>query len=136
VNFQTKAASLSGTYYHGVTGGSGVLGGAITDTFTGSATRQISRTFSGTILGGYSRLQGVPLGTVVSGGPTNQSYDYAFGGGNISHPLSRALALNLSYQLQYQTSNAAVCTGTVCGSNVIVHLISFGLSWRDRPRLF
>ncbi len=136
VTYQTKPASLSGSYFHGVTGGSGVLGGAITDTFTGSATRQVSRTFSGTILGGYSRLQGVPLGTVIAGGPSNQSYDYAFGGANISHPLSRALALSLSYQLQYQTSNAAVCSGTICGSNIIVHLISFGLSWRDRPRLF
>ena len=136
VTYQTKPASLSASYFHGVTGGSGVLGGAITDTFTGSATRQVSRTFSGTILGGYSRLRGVPLGTVIAGGPSNQTYDYAYGGANISHPLSRALALSLSYQLQYQTSNAAVCSGTVCGSNIIVHLISFGLSWRDRPRLF
>lgn len=135
-NWQMERGGLKGEYSHGVTGGSGVLGGAIDDTFTGTATRQLSRTISGTLDGGYSRVKGVPISTVLAGGSPNQSYDYFFGGGSLSHPLSRALSLTFSYQLQYQTSNAAVCSGTICGSNIIVHLVSFGVTWRDRPMLF
>jgi hypothetical protein len=131
-----ERGGLSAQYFHGVTGGSGVVGGGIDDTFTGTATRQLSRTISGSIDGGYSRVRGVPISTVLAGGTPNQSYDYFFGGASLGHPISRALALNLSYQLQYQTSNAAVCSGTICGSNIIVHLISFGVTWRERPLLF
>jgi hypothetical protein len=136
LNWRVKRGSLGAQYFHGVTGGSGVLGGAIDDTFTGTATRQVSRTISGNINGGYSHIRGVPIGTIIAGGTPNQRYDYAFGGASLVHPISHALALNLSYQLQYQTSNAAVCSGTVCGSNIIVHLVSFGVTWRARPMLF
>ncbi len=136
LNWQMERGGLTAQYFHGVTGGSGVLGGAIEDTFTGTATRQISRTISGSIDGGYSRVAGVPLSDVLAGGTPNQNYEYFFGGGSLSRPLSRTLALNFSYQLQYQTSNAAVCGGTICGTNIIVHLVSLGVTWRDRPRLF
>jgi hypothetical protein len=136
LSWQTQRGSMGGQYFHGVSGGSGVLGGGIDDTVTGSINRQLTRTFSGGITGGYSRLQGAPLSSLVAGGSSNQGYDYAFGGGTLGHPINRALALSLSYQLQYQTSNGAICTGTVCGSNVLVHLVSLGLTWRARPLLF
>lgn len=136
LTWRVKRGSLAAQYFHGVTGGSGVLGGAFDDTFTGTATRQISRTISGSIDGGYSYIRGVAIGTLIAGGTPNQKYDYAFGGASLVHPINHALSLNLSYQLQYQTSNAAVCSGTVCGSNIIVHLISFGVAWRARPMLF
>jgi hypothetical protein len=136
LNWQMERGSLGAQYFHGITGGSGVLGGAIDDMFTGSATRQVSRTISGSINGGFSRVRGVPIGAIVAGGTPNERYDYVFGGASLARPLSRTLALNLSYQLQYQTSNAPVCSGTTCGPNIIVHLVSFGVTWRDRPRLF
>ncbi len=135
-SWQLKRGSLTAQYFHGISGGSGVLGGATDDTFTGSARRQLSRTISGSIDGGYSRIRGVPLATVIPGSSPNQSYDYFFGGATLGHPINRALSLNLSYQLQYQTSNAAVCSGTICGSNIVVHLVSVGVSWRERPLLF
>ena len=98
LTYQLERTQLGFSYYHDATGGSGVLAGSIADVATGSASRQISRTFSGNVTAGYSRNQGT---TVAAGAPPNQTYDYSFGGANLSHPLGRALAVTLSYQLQY-----------------------------------
>jgi len=120
-------------YYRGANGGSGVLAGSIGDTVSGSITREVSRTFSSGITGGYSRNQGVAL---VTGTPLNQTYDYWFGSASLSHPVGRSLGLTLSYLVQYQNSNSAFCTGSTCGTSIIRNLISFGVGWHERPLLF
>ncbi len=121
------------TYSHGAGGGSGVLAGALTDVVTGSMTRQVSRTFSSGIQGGYTRNQGLTLGTLT---PFNQKYDYWFAGGSLTHPLGRTLGVTLTYQLQYQDSNAAFCIAATCGTSVIRNVISLGVGWHERPLLF
>jgi hypothetical protein len=132
LQYQERRYGLALSYSHGVGGGSGVLVGAQTDTVTGALTRQMSRTFSSGFTGGYSRSQGLP----GAGNVSNQLYDYWFGGVNISEPLGPTLGLTLSYQVQYQTSNSAVCVGPTCGVNVLRHMISVGLGWHERPLLF
>jgi hypothetical protein len=110
-----------------------VLAGSLTDTVYGSVTRQMSRTFSSGILGGYSRNQGE---AVTASTPSNQSFDYWYGGANLSYPIGRSLGLTLAYQLQYQTSNQSFCVGPTCGTSVIRHMISLGIGWHERPLLF
>lgn len=135
LQYQAGRNQLGLAYAHGVGGGSGVLAGSLADTVTGSLNRQVSRTFSSGITGGYSRNQGISIGNVT---PISQTYDYWFGGGTFAHPVGRYLALTLSYQVQYQTSNLAFCTGTStpCGTSLIRNLISFGVGWHERPLLF
>jgi hypothetical protein len=133
VLYQMRRTGLGLGYSHGVGGGSGVLAGSLTDTVTGTVSREMSRTFSSGITGGYSRNKGLVIETA---GLSSQTYDYWFGGASLSHPIGRTLALNLSYQLQYQTSNASFCTGSTCGTSVIRNLISFGVGWHERPLLF
>ena len=133
LQYQLNRTGLGLAYNHGVGGGSGVLAGSLEDIVSGSATRQVSRTFSSGVTGGYSRNKGLAIGTTV---PSSQTYDYWFGGASLSHPVGRSLGLTLSYQLQYQTSNAAFCTGPTCGTSVIRHMISFGVGWHERPLLF
>jgi len=120
-------------YFHGVGGGSGVLAGALTDTVTGSITREMSRTFTSAVIGGYSRNQGTAITTTT---PLNQTYDYWYGGANLTYPIARTLALTVAYQLQYQTSNGAFCIGPTCGTSVVRHMISFGFGWHERPLHF
>jgi hypothetical protein len=132
--YRWERTMLGAAYDHGVTSGSGVLAGSVTDTASGSATRQMSRTFSSGITGGYSRNKGLEATTGV---PTSQIYDYWFVGANFSRPWGRSLGLTFSYQLQYQNSNARFCIGeTTCGTSVIRHLISVGLGWHERPIVF
>jgi len=135
LQYRAGRNELGVAYAHGVGGGSGVLAGSVADTVTGSLNRQVSRTFSSGLTGGYSRNQGISIGNVT---PVSQTYDYWFGGGTFAHPVGRYLALTLSYQVQYQTSNLAFCTGTTapCGTSLIRNLISFGVGWHERPLLF
>ena len=122
------------SYYRGANNGSGVLAGSIGQTVSGSLTRAASRTFSSGIAGGYSRNQGVvPLGTTTL---SNQTYDYWYGSGSLSHPLGRSLGLTLSYTMQYQVPHTAGCVGPTCGTSTLMNLISFGVGWHDRPLLF
>jgi hypothetical protein len=135
LQYAQKRTAMALSYNHGVGGGSGVLAGSVADTVSGSVTRQMSRTFSSGVSGGYSRNQGLAIGTTT---PSNQNYDYWYGGANLSYPFGRSLGLTLSYQLQYQTSNAAFafCTGPACGQSAIRHTISVGVGWHERPLLF
>jgi hypothetical protein len=134
LQYQLQRGSLSASYNHGVTGGSGVLAGSVADNVTGTVARQFSRTFSGGWNVGYSRNHGLSVsGTTAA---SIQTFDYWFTGFNLSHPWGRSLVLNLSYQLQYQNSNAPVCTGPGCGTSITRNQISFGLGWRHQPISF
>ena len=133
LQYQFERTGLGFSYSHGVNGGSGVLGGSIADIVSGSATREMSRTFSSAVTAGYSRNSGL---ATASMSPTNQTYDYWFAGASFSHPMGRTLGLTLSYQMQYQSSNSSFCIGPTCGTSVIRHLISFGVGWHERPLLF
>lgn len=132
LEYQERRYELGLAYTHGVNGGSGVLLGSEIDTVTGSLVRQMSRTFSSGFSAGYSKNRGLPGEGVFA----TQSYGYWFGGLNLTKPIGPTLGFTLSYQVQYQTSNAAACIGPICGENVLRHLVSVGLGWHERPLLF
>jgi hypothetical protein len=135
LSYAMQRTSFGLAYFHGVSGGSGVFAGSVQDNVSGSVTRRMTRLFSSGIIGGYSRNRG--LAVVDTTTPfTTQTFDYWYGGGNFSYPIGRTMAVSFSYQLQYQTSGTAFCIGTPCGTDVIRHMISMGLNWRDRQRRF
>jgi hypothetical protein len=133
VTYQYQRTTLGLSYAHGVYAGSGVYLGSVSDIVTGTVTRRMSQTFSSGLSAGYSR------NTALSGtGGQNlgQNYGYWFAQGTLAHPLTQSLALTLSYEMQYQNSNSTFCIGTSCGTSVVRHLISVGLSWHQHPLLF
>jgi hypothetical protein len=133
VQYQLQKVALGAQYAHGVSGGSGVLLGSLSDTVSGSAGRQLTRQLSGSVDVGYSRNKGInPFGTTS----TAQSFGYWYGGVGFDRTLGRALDLNVNYQLQHQTSNAAFCVGTVCNADLTRHQISVGLNWHRQPIAF
>jgi len=133
LQYQLQRTALALSYNHGVTGGSGVLAGSITDIISGSVTRQMSRTFSSGLTGGYSRNSGLAISSAT---PTSQTFDYWFAGATFTHPIGRTLGLTFSYQLQYQDSGSSFCIGPICGTSLIRHVISFGVGWHEKPLLF
>jgi hypothetical protein len=133
LSYQVKRGSLGAGYFHGVSGGSGVLSGSLSDTFSGNASRQLARTWNLGMNGGYSRNRAL----AIPGFQTyNTDYNYWFGGANLNHPLGRTTSVFLSYQAQYQDSNVGFCIGSNCGSTFLRHLVSAGVSWQSRPMLF
>jgi hypothetical protein len=133
LTYQLRRGGLGASYFHGISAGSGVEGGSVNDTITANFSRQLSRTVSGAITGGYSRNRAL---AIPGFGIFDQAYDYAFAGASVSRPWGRSLNLFLSYQAQYQYSNDSFCVGATCGTSVVAHLISVGVHWQARPMLF
>ncbi|MGC1627895.1 MAG: hypothetical protein WA735_13655 [Candidatus Acidiferrales bacterium] len=131
LRYAFNRTNVAASYSHGVSGGGGVLAGALADTASGSVDRQWTRTLNVGGSVGYSRNSG--LGVAGNTTPNHQTYDYWFGRVEVSHPWGRDLSLRGSYDLQYQTSNSSFCVGVTCGTNVIVHRFSFGVGWRRQP---
>lgn len=133
LTYQVKRGTLGASYSHGVVGGSGILAGSIADTFSGTLTRQLTRTVNFGLNGGYARNTALAIpGLAVY----NQNYNYAFWGANLSRPWGRTLNLFLSYQGQYQTSSVPLCVGPTCNTSFVRHIISGGVTWQSRPLLF
>jgi len=130
--YRVKRNQFALSYIHTVSSGSGVLAGAIADIASGTATRQMSRTFTSGITAGYSHNNGLS----TSGTPINQRYSYWYGGATLSHPWGPVLGLTLSYQVQYQDSNLPFSIGPTKSTSLVRHLISVGLSWHQRPLRF
>jgi hypothetical protein len=122
------------SYYHGTTNGSGVLAGSLSQTVSGSLTRDNTRTFSSGISGGFSRNNGVFLGSTST--LFDETYDYWYGSFSLTHPMGRTLGLTLSYTVQYQIPHTASCIGAACGTSTFANLVSFGVGWHERPLLF
>ena len=132
LSYQVRRGTISLAYFHGVNGGSGVLAGAVGNSVTGTASRALSRSLYSSLNFGYSRNSGLTTAST----PSNQTYGYWFGGGNLSHPWGRTLNLFVNYEIQYQGSNSSFCVGQACGDSFVRQLISIGLGWRDHPLAF
>jgi hypothetical protein len=129
LQYQLRHAQMSATYYHGVSGGSGVLAGAQTDVASGSFSQPISRTFNLGFTAGYSRNRAL----TGSAGAEAQSFSYWFGGVNVAHTIGRSLDIFANYQLQYQNTTTTGCVGNACSTNITRNQIAFGLNLHKQP---
>ena len=120
--------NLAANYYHGVTAGSGIFLGATTDQVSGSATRKLSRVWSGELHAGYARNRNAE----TAQGVTNTNYDSFFGGVSAARPLGRNAGLSLGYTAYVQRTDLSGCTGS-CSSTFTTNQISVGLNWHARP---
>jgi hypothetical protein len=130
LQYQLKRTGISAAYNHGVSPGSGVLAGAVTDNFAGTVSRPISRAFNFNWNMGYSRNRGIQVaGTMTA----NQTFDYWFTGVYVSHPVGRTMNVYVNYQLQYQNTGTSICTGPACATSVTRNQITFGFDWHKQP---
>lgn len=124
-----ERGSIGVNYYHGVTAGSGVFLGSLTDEATVSFEHQLGRVWSGTIHFGYSRNAPVapPAGTSV------QTYNDLYGGASISRPFGRNVKFSASYQAAHQSTNLPITTGTTNISSYMQNIIVITLQFQTRP---
>ena len=132
LQYQLRRSSISASYNHGVTGGSGVLAGAETDVVTGSFNDQVARTFNVGFTAGYSRNKGFAVASGTSESEA-QDYSYWFAGVSVAHPIGRSLDIFANYQLQYQNANTTGCVGSTCSTNITRNQIMFGLNLHKQP---
>jgi len=128
LSYLEPKGSISATYFHGVTAGSGVFLGATTDQVNGSATRSISRVWSGELHGGYARNRNAE----TAQGASNTSFDSFYGGISAARPLGRNAKFNVGYTAYVERTDLSGCTSS-CSSSFTTNQISVGVSWHARP---
>lgn len=118
-------------YNRGVTGGSGIFLGAATSVVSAAVQREVSRLWSLTFSASYARntnLIGVATSKIVA--PAGAKFDAVYGGVLARRQVGESSEMFLGYTVRRQTSDATVCSSTICGSNLLGNVFNFGFVWR------
>jgi hypothetical protein len=130
LTYAFSRSSLSFTYYHGVSGGSGQFTGSNTDQLQSMLNQQLSRLWQGNVSFGFARNTGLGLSNPSQ---VSQTYDSWFIGGGLSRSLGRTANFNFAYTAYLQNSRLSVCAAGTCGTSYIQHQISLDFQWHTRP---
>ena len=125
----TERTNLLGGYTHGVTGGSGVFTGSISDTVQGGLDHQLSRQWRGGIRFGYSR-NGL---TFQSGPQSSPHYNTSYAGANLERPLGPYAHFSLAYTVYLESSNQAIPSIRAPATSYTQHQITIEFGWHTRP---
>jgi hypothetical protein len=128
LSYLVPRGSLTASYFHGVTGGSGVFVGATTDQVSGAANRKITRVWTGELHAGYARNRNAE----TTQGVSSTDFDSFFGGVSAARPLGRNALFSLGYTAYVQRADISGCTAN-CSSTFTTNQISIGVSWHARP---
>ena len=110
LTYQRRRTGLSLGYTRGLSGGSGVLEGATSNTFSGTVNYKITRFWTWTINGGYA--MNTSLAPV---GATTLKFDNWFVGTNVGRQIGRHAQINFNYGAIEQNTPAS-CPVASCGS--------------------
>jgi hypothetical protein len=129
LKYALQHGTIELSYFHGLTGGSGLLLGSNTDQATAGLSRQLGRVWSGNVFFGYARNGAL---VAITGTP-EPSFDDWFVGAGISRPFGRNVNFAISYTDKFENATPPVCTGATCSSSYRQNMISITLQWRARP---
>jgi hypothetical protein len=128
VAYAFKDGGLSGRYFHGLTGGSGVFTGSTVDQLNFTATHALSRVWSGHLNFGYAHNKALVSSATAS------SYNSWFFGGGVTRPLGRNTTLAIAYIANVSSYKPSGCTGNSCSSNQTTYnSIIVNFQWHMRP---
>jgi hypothetical protein len=129
LNYGFKRGTLSLTYDHSVTGGSGIFLGSRSDLLQTGLIHQLGRVWSGNMQFGFARNRSLinvaPLGT--------QDYSAWFAGAGLSRSLGHNASFTLGYTARIQTTNLPVLAAGTSDTSYLQHLISLNFQWHTRP---
>jgi hypothetical protein len=125
LSYAVEKGSVTAGYSHGTTSGSGVFFGATTDQITGTATRRLSRVWTGEVHGGFAHNKNAE----TAPGVPVASFNTVYAGGSVARPLGRNASFSLGYTGYHESSS------NVGGFSFTTHQISLGLNWHTRPLL-
>jgi hypothetical protein len=123
LSYAMPRGSVSFSYLHGLTSGSGVFLGATTDQLTVSGMRRLSRVWSGDAHVGFARNREAE----TAQGTAEPSFSTVYAGASVVRPLGRNASFSLGYTAYVERSS------NVGGLSFTTHQISVGLSWHTRP---
>jgi hypothetical protein len=127
LTYQRRRAGLSLAFVRGLTGGSGVLLGATSDTFSGMAHYQFTRNWNGSVNGGYA----INNSLARAGIPTVQ-FDNWFVGANLGRNVGTHAQINFNYGASKQNSPAN-CPVSSCGGTGLQQSVGMSVNWHLLP---
>jgi hypothetical protein len=131
LSYSRRLTSAAVGYIHGVSGGSGVLAGAISDSVNASAGHTYGRKWVASLTMGYSHSAGLTrLVTGTPTAPTNVVYDTIFGGAQLTRAISAHFSGYASYTGQNQSNNNAL--GLQNALNGTSHTFGIGITYTPR----
>jgi hypothetical protein len=129
LTYALARSTISLSYSHGVSGGSGVFTGSNIDQTDATLNRQLTRVWNGRVNFGYAKNRQI----LSASGLTSPSYVTWLAGAGLGRPLGRTANVSLAYQAQLQSANVAVCSTPACGKNYTVHQVFLTFQWHARP---
>jgi len=133
LDYVLRKGRISGSYTHGVAGGSGYFAGSTSDQFSGNYSQKLGRFWSFSFLGGYAH-NGAIQQTLTTGVSPSAAFDYWFAGVNVSRSIGRNASLSFNYNVSEQTTNTTVCANMLaCGPIALTQVAGMTLNWSSRP---
>jgi hypothetical protein len=128
LKYAQQRTQYSLSYFRGLTGGSGAFFGARTDTLTAGLEHRLTRSWSGSLNGGYS------INRDLAVSPTARRYDNWFGGSSLGRPIGRHLHFRLSYGLQQQTETGVTGQAPAIGYTGLRQTFGVTMEWHPLSR--
>jgi len=119
------------SYLRGVTGGVGLFEGAQRDEVQAGVTRQLTRTWNGSVSAGYARNSAI--GQLTPGLTQEVKLNSWTAGAGLDRPLGRRMSVFFNYNFQHQNSDTSICIAGGCGTVLVRHQFGVGLNWTIRP---
>ncbi len=127
LTYQRRRNGVTLSYTRGLTGGSGVIAGATSDTISFADHYQLTRRWTSTINGGYALNH-----SLAPAGVQTIQFDNWFVGANLGRQLGQHTAINFNYGATRQ-NNPTFCTVAQCGGNGLQQSVGVSLNWHVRP---
>jgi len=129
LTYAFRQGSIAASYFHTVSGGSGVLIGANMDQVTFSGSRRLTRVWN--VQGNVGFAKNRPLGSQT--GTQGNDYDNIYAGGGLSRPIGREFNFSMAYMAEIQRVNPTICSGAACNTTSTQHTVNLSLQWHSRP---
>jgi hypothetical protein len=123
-------STISLTYNHGVSGGSGQFTGSTADQLQAGIIFPLSRLWQANLALGYARNKGLGISDSAQ---VSQAFDSWYIGGGLSRPVGRNANFTFGYAGYIQNSNLPICAAGACDTSHLQQQISIGFQWHTRP---
>lgn len=127
--YAIRNGGLTGSYFHGLTGGSGAFTGSTVNQVNFNANHSLSRVWSGQLNFGYAHNTAAVSSTAAA----FPNYNSWFFGGGVNRPLGRDINLAIAYNANIGGTSQPGCTGGSCNSTQTSNYITLNLQWHTRP---
>lgn len=127
--YSLQNGSISASYFHGLSGGSGVLTGSTADQVNFAVYRRLGRVWTAFFNVGYAHNGAV----VSSTGASSPSYNNWTASGGLNRPFGRNMNFAISYTANINAFSLSQCSGTSCSTNQTSNYITLNVQWHTRP---